>query len=192
LARIAVIIGNPKAESFSEALGKAYREGAETAGHKVDTFVLANMKFDPILHAGFSKPQPLEPDLEAAQRAIGTADHIVMIFPLWFGGLPALFKGFIERVFQPGFAISGNIKDGTYRAMLSRKSARVIITMGMPGLIYRWYYGAHAAKMLRRNILEFVGIKPVRTSIFGMVEAVNRDKRAAWLEQVSELGRRGA
>lgn len=190
MARIAIIVGNPRQGTFSEALANAYREGAEAAGHDVESFVLSKMTFDPILHAGFSKPQPLEPDLLAAQRAIGAADHVVMIFPLWFGCLPALFKGFIERVFQPGFAITGNIKDGTYRAMLNRKSARIIITMGMPGLIYRWYYGAHAAKMLRRNILEFVGIKPVRTTIFGMVEAVNNDKRAKWLRDVTELGRR--
>ncbi len=190
MARIVIIVGNPRKETFSEALAAAYQRGAEAAGHQVSLFVLSRMAFDPILHDGFSKPQPLEPDLADAQTAIGAADHLVLIFPLWFGTLPALLKGFIERVFQPGFAITGSIRDGTYRAMLSKKSARVIMTMGMPGLVYRWYYGAHCAKMLRRNILEFVGFKPVRTTIHGMIEAVSNEKRATWLLEAEELGKR--
>jgi len=189
LARIVIIVGNPRTASFSEALAEAYRRGAEAGGHEARVFQLARMSFDPILHEGFSKPQPLEPDLQEAQTAIGRADHLVIIFPLWFGTLPALLKGFVERVFQPGFAITGSIKDGTYRALLADKSARVIMTMGMPGLIYRWYYGAHCAKMLRRNILEFVGIKPVRTTIYGMIEAVPTETRGKWLLEVEALGR---
>jgi NAD(P)H dehydrogenase (quinone) len=106
VARIVIIVGNPRKETFSEALAAAYQRGAEAAGHQVSLFVLSRMEFDPILHNGFSKPQPLEPDLAAAQTAIGAADHLVLIFPLWFGTLPALLKGFIERVFQPGFAIT--------------------------------------------------------------------------------------
>jgi len=193
VARIVIIVGNPRKETFSEALAAAYQRGAEAAGHQVSLFSLSRMEFDPILRNGFSKPlQPLEPDLVAAQSAIGAADHLVLIFPLWFGTLPALLKGFIERVFQPGFAITGSIRDGTYRAMLSKKSARVIITMGMPGLVYRWYYGAHCAKMLRRNILEFVGFKPVRTTIHGMIEAVSNETRATWLTEAENLGRRAA
>lgn len=189
VARIAIIVGNPRKDTFSEALAHAYARGAEAGGHEVKTFVLSRLSFDPILHDGFAKPQPLEPDLAAAQAAIGNADHIVFIFPLWFGTLPALLKGFIERVFQPGFAITGTIKEGTYRALLSKKSARIIMTMGMPGLVYRWYYGAYCAKMLKRNILEFVGIKPVRTTIHGMIEAVSNETRAGWLRDAEQLGR---
>lgn len=191
MARIAVVVGNPRQGTFSEALARAYCEGAERAGHQVEQFTLSSLTFDPILHNGFAVPQALEPDLKKAQKAIGEADHLVIIFPLWFGTLPALLKGFIERVFQPGFAITGSIKDGTYRALLAHKSARVIITMGMPGMVYRWYYGAHCAKMLRRNILEFVGFRPVRTTIFGMVEAVSNDTRSRWLTEVETLGRAG-
>jgi putative NADPH-quinone reductase len=192
MARIAIIVGNPRRETFSHALAEAYRSGAAAAGHQASVFSISDMQFDPILREGFAKPQPLEPDLQAAQDAIGRADHLVIVFPLWFGTLPALLKGFIERVFQPGFAITGSIKAGTYRALLQGQRARVIITMGMPGLIYRWYYGAHCAKMLRRNILEFVGFRPVRTTIYGMVESVSNDTRAGWLREVETLGRQAA
>ena len=72
--------------------------------------------------------------------------------------------------------------------MFKGKSAHVIMTMGMPGLIYRWYYGAHALKLLKRNILHFIGIKPVRSTIYGMIEAVGDDKRKQWLREVEALG----
>lgn len=192
MARIAIIVGHARRDTFCEAIANAYRKGAEAAGHEVRLFVLSRLRFDPILHEGFSSPQPLEPDLARAQEAIGWANHIVIVFPLWFGTLPAILKGFIERVFQPGFAIEGTIKAGTYRARLQGRSAHVIMTMGMPGIVYRWYYGAHALKMLRRNILEFVGIRPVRTTIHGMVEAVSTDTRAGWLAAAEAAGRRAA
>lgn len=192
MSRIVIVVGHARQSTLCEALGEAYRRGAEAAGHEARLFVLSRMSFDPILHQGFSKPQPLEPDLKAAQDAIGAADHLVLVFPLWFGTLPALLKGFIERVFQPGFAIEGSIKDGSYRARLKGKSARIIMTMGMPGIIYRWYYGAHALKMLKRNILGFVGFSPVRSTIHGMVEAVGNDVRAKWLADAEAMGRRVA
>lgn len=192
MSRIVIVVGHSRRSTLCEALGEAYQRGAKAGGHDARLFVLSRMSFDPILHDGFSKPQTLEPDLAAAQAAIGAADHIVLVFPLWFGTLPAILKGFIERIFQPGFAIEGSIKDGSYRAKLKGKSARIIMTMGMPGFIYRWYYGAHALKMLKRNILGFVGFSPVRSTIHGMVEAVGVDQRARWLAEAEQMGRAAA
>ena len=189
MTRIAIVVGHARKDTYCEALGEAYRKGAEAAGHETRLFILSKMRFDPILHEGFSKVQELEPDLKAAQEAIGWADHLVIVFPLWFGTLPAILKGFIERVFQPGFAIEGSIKRGTYRAALKGKSAHIVMTMGMPGLIYRWYYGAYCLKMLKRNIRSFVGFAPVRSTIHGMVENVSTNTRAEWLAAAEAAGR---
>ena len=82
MARIVIIVGNPKQGTISEALARAYGAGAETGGHEVQLFVLSALTFDPILHHGFAKPQPLEADLQAAQSAIGQADHVVLVFPV--------------------------------------------------------------------------------------------------------------
>ena len=188
MAKIAIIVGHARKDSFCEALAKAYEEGAKAGGHDVTLFVTSRMQFDPILHFGYEKEQPLEPDLEAAHEAVFAADHLVLVFPLWLGTLPAIFKGFLERIL-----ISGNIaqmKQGKFLKPLKGKSARVVMTMGMPGFVYRWYFGAHSLKMLKRNILKFVGISPVRSTIFGYIEGVNQDWREAWLEQMKALGNR--
>ncbi len=101
MARIVIVVGNSMTGSFSEALGKAYLRGAESGGHEAKLFVLADMTFDPILRQGYRGLQPLEPDLAAARDAFLACDHVVFVFPLWCGDMPALTKGFIERLIQP-------------------------------------------------------------------------------------------
>jgi putative NADPH-quinone reductase len=148
------------------------------------------MDFDPIRHGDFDTSQPLEPDLKAAQDAMRAADHLVFVWPLWLGTMPALLKGFLERTFEPGFAIDDfSGRSGWPKKLLKGKSARIVMTMGMPGLVYRLWFGAHALKVLKRNILGFCGVGPIRTSIHGMVEAVGDAKRKRWLEEMEALGR---
>lgn len=193
MTQIAIIVGNPKQDSFSHALAAAYRRGAETAGHAVEMIELSRMTFDPILHQGFDPPQPLEPDLQKAQQAIGTAGHLVFVWPLWLGWPPALMKGFLERVLtSPGFAVERLEKPPFYRPKLTGKTARSIMTMQMPSLMYRWLAGARAARTFEKNVLGFVGIKPVRRTVFGMIDHVSDATRLGWLEQVEALGARGA
>ncbi len=188
MARIAIVVGHARIGTFCEALGHSYKLGAEEGGHSAELFVTSRMAFDPILHEGFERVQPLEPDLAAAHSALLSADHIVLIFPLWLGTLPAILKGFLERVLQPDLVEPS--KTGKFVKVLKGKSARVIVTMGMPGFVYRWWFGAHALKMLKRNILGFMGVSPVRSTIHGFVEGVGADDRKAWLDEAHALGRR--
>ena len=190
MARICIIVGHARKDTFCEALGESYRRGAQEAGHEAALFVTSRMAFDPVLHEGFAAVQPLEPDLAAAREAMRAADHLVIIFPLWLGTLPALFKGFLERVLQPELVEPA--KRGQFVKLLKGKSARVIVTMGMPGFVYRFWCGAHALKMLKRNILGFMGVRPIRSTIFGYVEGVSAERRAAWLRELAELGQRAA
>lgn len=187
MAKIAVIVGHARSGTYCEALGEAYRRGAVAAGHDVSLFVTARMMFDPVLHEGFAQVQPLEADLKCAHDAILSADHLVIIFPLWLGTLPAILEGFLERVLQPDLVEPA--RQGEFVKILKGKSARVIITMGMPGFIYRWWFGAHALKMLKRNILAFVGVAPVRSTIYGNIEGAGIDRRRAWLDEVEAMGR---
>ncbi|HEX7617443.1 MAG TPA: NAD(P)H-dependent oxidoreductase, partial [Verrucomicrobiae bacterium] len=151
-------------------------------------FMLARMKFDAILREGYRREQPLEPDLVAARQALMSSDHLVFVFPLWCGDMPALMKGFIERVLQPDLlAIQGSHNRASW-SILKGKSARIIMTMGMPGWFYRWYFGAHALKLLKRNILHFTGVSPVRSTVYGMVVGVGDEKRKQWLREVEALG----
>jgi len=190
MARIAIIIGHPRTGAYCQALADAYAAGARAAGHQVEILHTGRMTFDPVLRGAYVEAQPLEPDLAEAHRAIMGADHLVIVFPLWLGSMPALLKGFLERILQPDL-IEGH-RAGKFVRLLEGKSARVIMTMGMPGLVYRWWYGAHALQALKRNILEFMGVSPVKSTLFGMIEAVDAEKRHAWLAEVEALGRAGA
>ncbi len=190
MARIVIIVGHARTATFCEALGESYARGAKAGGHDVSLFVTSRMTFDPILHEGFERVQPLEPDLLAAHDAMMAADHLVLIFPLWLGTLPAILKGFLERVLQPDLVEFS--KQGKFAKLLKGKSARVIITMGMPGFVYRWWFGAHALKMLKRNVLRFMGVAPIRSMIYGNVEGVGAEGRRRWLAKMEELGRRAA
>jgi NAD(P)H dehydrogenase (quinone) len=106
MARIVILVGHARIGTFCEALGEAYKRGAQAGGHQAELFLTASMAFDPVLHEGFAELQPLEPDLKAAHDAMLAADHLVIIFPLWLGTLPAILKGFLERVLQPELVVS--------------------------------------------------------------------------------------
>ncbi len=64
--------------------------------------------------------------------------------------------------------------------------------MGMPGVIYKYWFGAHALKLIKRNILQFMGVRPVRSTILGGVETVSKEQREAWLPEMQQLGQSAA
>lgn len=187
MERIVIVVGHPRQNTLCEALAQAYARGARSSGNEVQLFVLSRLSFDPILHNGFESVQPLEPDLAPVHEALLRATCIVFLFPLWLGDMPALMKGFLERVLQPDLVEPA--QKGQFPKLLKGKRARVIITMGMPGFIFRWWFRAHALKLLRRNILEFLGAGPVRTTIFGNVMGVGEDGHERWIKQAEALGR---
>ncbi len=189
MARIAIVVGHPQRDTLCEALAGAYKKGAESAGHEVRYFALSNLSFDPILREGYRKEQPLEPDLKSAYEALAWSEHWVLVFPLWCGDMPAIMKGFIERVLQPDLIRRQNTENAFNWRIFQNKTARIIMTMGMPVTIYRLWYGAHAIKLLKRNILYFIGVKPVRETLFGMVGTSKLAQREAWLHETEALGR---
>lgn len=190
--RITIIQGHPDPlhGHLCHALADAYREGAEQAGHEVRTITVADLTF-PWIHSKADFEHGERPDvIVEAQSMIRSSDHIVIVYPLWLGTMPALLKAFLEQVFRYDFAFAPEA-GGRFRKLLAGRSARVVVTMGMPVLAYRWYFGAHSLKNLERNILKFAGISPVRESLFGMVEAATDTRRAGWLRELESLGRKG-
>jgi len=192
MRRIMIVVGHPENNTFCEALAKAYKDGATGAGHEARLFSLAEMQFDPILHHGYRREQPLEPDLRAAYEYLTYCDHLVLIFPLWCGDMPALLKGFIERILQPDLMARAGTENEMNWSLFSNKSARIVMTMGMPVSIYRFWYRGHALKLLTRNILNFIGIRPVRHTLFGMVGTSKPQTRDGWIKQVRALGEAAA
>jgi len=189
MTRIVIIVGHPRAGSYCEALGEAYARGARASGHEATLINLSELSFDAVQRKGFATPEPLEPELAQAQAAIGAAAHTVWIWPIWLGFPPALLKGFLERVLTGGFAYEKLPGPPFYLPLLTGRSARVIVTMEMPALMYMLLAGARSARTFSKQILQFVGIKPVRRTYFGMVDHVDDAKRRRWLVKVEAMGR---
>lgn len=188
--RILLIQAHPDAgqSHFCDALAEAYREAAESAGHEVRFLTIASLEF-PLLRSRLQwEQQKPVPAIVEAQHDIEWAQHLVLVYPLWLGTIPALLKAFLEQVMRPEFAFSRGPAN-KWKPRLVGKSARVIVTMGMPGFLYKGFFFAHSLKSLERNILKFCGIKPVRHSVIGMVENMDKSHRDKWLEKVAWQGR---
>lgn len=190
--RILLVFGHPNPDRFCAALARSYVEGALASGHKVRELVLHRLQFDPILHAGYRAEQPLEPDLQQAQSDLRWAEHVVFVYPVWWGGVPALLKGFLDRVLSPGFAFRYRAGSSLWDRLLSGRSARLIVTLDTPGWYFRWVWGAPAHRQMRRMVLEFCGIRPVRLTAMAPLRGSSPPQRQRWLEQVHALGRTGA
>jgi putative NADPH-quinone reductase len=173
------------------ALEEAYARGATEAGHEIKQIDVAKLDF-PLLRSQHDwENGTLPSSLEQAQKAIKWSQHIVLFFPLWLGDMPALLKGFLEQVARPSFAFKPEGKNPLAKKGLTGRSARVVVTMGMPSLIYRWYFRAHSIRSLERNILGFVGFRPVNETLIGMVGNLDPKTAKKWLVKMEELGKKG-
>lgn len=193
--KILILQGHPDPAGghFCHGLASAYAEGAREAGADVRTIDVAKLDF-PLLHSqqDYMKgedtaPEAIKPAIEASRWA----DHFLFIYPLWMGTMPAVLKAFMEQTFRPGVAL-GDSNKGFPKPLFKGKSARVAITMGMPALAYRWYFGAHSLKSLERNVLRFAGVSPIKESLVGMVDAMKEEDRKKRLEDFKETGRKDA
>lgn len=188
--KILIILGHPVEDSFCGAIAKSYCDGAIEAGAEIREINLADQKFDPLLRHGYRQIQELEPDLIAAQESIKWADHVVWVYPIWWGTMPALLKGFLDRTLLPGFAFKYRKDSVRWDKYLTGKSARMIVTMDAPTFYDRLIYFAGGRRTMKKAVLEFCGFSPVGVTAFGSVKFSDRAKRQKWLEQVKELGRR--
>ncbi|BCD83994.1 NAD(P)H dehydrogenase (quinone) [Pseudomonas solani] len=187
--RILMIFGSPKGNSLCNALGEAYAQGARSEGHVVRLLKLGEMEFDPVLHQGYDQSQALEPDLLEAQRQIHWAEHLVFVYPVWWGGVPALLKGFFDRVFLPGFAFRyRGVR--SWDKLLEGRTADLLVTLDTPPWYFRWIYGAPGHRQMTRTILGFCGIKTRRLAEFAPVRPSTEEQRQAWLRKAETLGTR--
>lgn len=186
--RTLIILGHPDKNSFCGALADSYEKGAREKGGEVERLNLGKLNFDPILRLGYKEEQKLEADLVKSQRLIKWASHIVIIYPVWWSGPPALLKGFIDRVFLPGFAFKARENSASWDKLLKDKSARLIITSDAPSW---WLYAAYfhpALNMMKKATLEFCGVTPVDVTSFGMIKKASEEKKAKYVYEAYRLG----
>jgi putative NADPH-quinone reductase len=189
--RIAIIQGHPDptGRHLLHALADAYAEGAVEAGHDVRRIEVAKLEFPLLRTQAEFETGALPLGLVQAREDMRWSEHWVFLFPLWHGTMPALFKGFLEHIFRPGFAMEYR-ENAFPKRLLSGRSARIVVTMGMPALMYRWYFGAYGLRGFERSMLSFAGIKPIRESLYGLTFA-DEKKRSQWIAEMHKHAERG-
>jgi NAD(P)H dehydrogenase (quinone) len=185
---ILVVLGHPDGDSFCGALAKSYIDGAKATGDEVRELKLGELKFDPILWNGYNKIQELEPDLVKAQELVQWSNHLVFVYPTWWGAMPALLKGFFDRVFLPGFAFTFREHSVFWDKLLSGRTAHLMVTMDTPSWYYHWVYHRPGHNEMKRTILGFCGIKVVKISEFTPIKGSNRQQREKWITVAKGLG----
>lgn len=186
--KILIINGHPNTASFNFGLVEAYKKGALSSGATVKELVIANLDFNPNLQFGYQKRTELEPDLVEAWEKIQWADHLVWIHPVWWGGLPAITKGFIDRLFLPGFAFQYRENSHFWDKLLKGKTAHIITTLDQPGFFYRLVFRRPSVNQLKRSVLQFCGVRPVKVNYIGIVRNSTPEMRNNWLQKVENWG----
>ena len=189
MKKILIINGHPNKESFNFGIAASYKKGVQqNADAEIKEIVIADLQFNPNLKFGHQKRIELEPDLLETWEKIKWADHLVWVHPVWWGGLPAITKGFIDRLFLPGFAFQPRENSIWWDKLLKGKTAHIITTLDQPSWYYRFAYGRPSVNQLKKTTLEFCGIKPVKVTYIGIVKTSKEDLRKKWLEKVEKLG----
>jgi len=191
--RILIVQGHPDPAGghLGNRLAQAYADGAADAGHAVRRIEVARLDFPLLRSQQEWLHGEVPPALRPAQQDLLWCQHIVLVFPLWLGDMPALMKGFLEQVARPGLGRPGGQlpkREGMPPKLLKGRTARVVVTMGMPSLIYRAYFRAHSLKSLERNILGMVGIAPVHETLIGLVDNLGDAGVAKWCSRLRRLG----
>jgi len=188
MSKILIINGHPDPESFCTHLANAYQKGALAANAQTDILHLYQLTFDPVLRFGYRQRTELEPDLVNAQKLIAEANHLVFVYPTWWGVYPALLKGFIDRVFLPKFAFKYRENSLLWDKLLTGKTARIIVTMDTPSWYYRLVYRNIGHRAMKTALLHFCGVKPVKITSFGPIKSSSEKQRAKWVAKVGQLG----
>ena len=192
--RILILDGHPDPaqERLVHALAAAYRDGAVQGQHEVLLIRLADIDV-PLLRSqvDYEHGEPTAA-IKHCQDALNWATHLVLLYPLWLGSMPAMLKALLEQMLRPGFAFSTPTLGHAPAKFHEGKTARLVVTTGMPAAAYRWFYCAHSLRSLRRNVLRFIGFRHVRSSVLGGVGTADAAARREWLQSMHELGKRGA
>jgi len=190
MKNILIINGHPNKNSFNTALANAYKTGASTREVTIQEIHIAALNFNPNLEFGYTKRMELEPDLIDAWEKIKWADHLVWVHPVWWGSMPAKLKGFIDRVFLPGFAFKYRENSVWWDKLLTGKTAHIITTLDQPGWYYALVYGKPSINQLRKSTLQFCGVKPVKVTYVGIIKDAPESKRIQWLQRIESLGKK--
>ena len=184
--KIYILLAHPDSDSFNGKLADAYEMKAKEKGHEVRRQNLGNLHFDPILWKGYKVIQELEPDLKEAQANILWCTKWVIFYPLWWGSVPALFKGFLDRALYSGFAYKYHKSGWVCDKLLKGRSAHIITTCDAPRWWIWWQYRNSDINTVKRAVLNFCGFSPVKVTRIGRVRYLNDMQRLRKIDEVTK------
>jgi putative NADPH-quinone reductase len=185
-----VILAHPYTKSYCYALFERVAWTLEQAGHTVDRLHLDSEAFDPVMRgedlAGYAKGQSADPAVTVYQARLDAAQQLVFIFPIWWEVMPALLKGFLDKVFTKGWAYEP-ARLGVKGYLNHIQRAVIVTTMNTPKWAYRLLYGDAVQRALVRGTLRKCGVRKVEWVALSPVSHVTDAKREAWLKEVGSM-----
>lgn len=188
--RVAIVFNHPYEKSYCAALLQAVCEGLKTAQHEVDIIHLDQDGFNPVMTAAdlkaFRDKKPVDAQALAYAERIQEADYLVFIFPIWWELMPAMMKGFVDKVIFPGVAY--DYRDASNTLMRPRwtklKGVSIITTMNTPRWLYYLLFGDAIKKAMILGTFWKMGYKNLRWISYNQVKMVSQEKRTRWLDKL--------
>lgn len=165
-----IVIGHHDPDSLTHALAQQIAEGLRSAGHTSELADLAGEGFDPRFsladHAVHRRQSAPPADVLAEQARIERADTLVLVYPIYWWSLPALLKGWVERVFSNGWAFD-YAADGSTTKLLHGMTAHLVGVAGADtGTFERHGYSAAMRVQIEHGIFDYCGARVLSSTLF--------------------------
>ncbi|MEO0043979.1 MAG: hypothetical protein RL329_3427 [Bacteroidota bacterium] len=185
--KVVIVFNHPYHGSFCNAILVAVTNGLQKANHEMDLIHLDKDNFNPVMTSAdlkaFRAKKPVDPKVMEYDARIQTADHLIFIFPIWWELMPALMKGFVDKVIFPGVAY--DYKDASNTTMkplwTNLKGVTMMTTMNTPNWLYWALFGNAIKKAMLLGTFWKMGYKNRKWMSFNQVKMVSQEKRTQWL-----------
>lgn len=193
MKKVLLILGHPSKNSFCKSILDSYKNGLKKTNCEIKEIFLSDLKFNLDLGGNFDEyNREIETDIINAQELLKWADHYVFVYPIWWGNIPALLKGFIDRAFLPNVTFKYQKNSSLPIKLLKGKSARLLVTMDSPNWWFKFVYRSSANHAMKEATLNFCGVNPVKITIMDKVRTSTLEQRNSFLKKVESLGNKVA
>jgi len=183
--KVVIVFNHPYNGSYCNAILNSVIAGLQKAFHDVDLIHLDNENFNPVMTSAdlkaFVNRMPVDPKVIEYKERLDKADHLIFIFPIWWELMPAMTKGFIDKVIFPGVAYDYKPNGFMTKRFKNLKGLTLITTMNTPSLAYRLIFGNAIKRAFFTGTFWKMGYKNRKWINLSMVKFVSAEKRKKWL-----------
>jgi len=189
--KVVIVFNHPYGEGYCNAILDAVTEGLQKANHDVDLMHLDNDGFNPVMSKidlkAFVEHKPVDPQVIDYNKRLEKADHLIFIFPIWWDLMPAMTKGFVDRVLTPGVVYDHHSRGfGLIPLLKNLRSVTIITTMNKPKIMYSLFTGSLIRKAMIKSVFKTMGYKNLKWISFNRVKLVSQKKRIKWLAEIEK------